>query len=119
MPPSQVRRPGERATGRPVQALPNTLIVKLPRPKTAQGNVSQFHPARRVSRSPTSFERAFQSNLACPARQPLGSLFFFDFRRGLASLNSLKLNHLRPFVKGLNASLRRLARRPPPFGRQP
>ena len=103
MPPSPE---SERATGRPVQALPNTLIVKrladsvriLP-----SWRPNQFHPVRRDC--PPSFERAFQSTTVGPSRQPPSSNFFFDFVRGLPPPNSFNLNHLAFTGQGANPSV--------------
>ena len=117
MPPSPE---SERATGRPVQALPNTLIVKrLAALDRFKGNPASFTRLVASFRSPASFERTLQSNPAGLFRQPLESRFFFDFRQAVPLVNSFNLNRLGFFVKGLTASLRRLARPPPPFGRQP
>ena len=103
-------KPG-RATGRPVQALPNTLIVKLSRPQDRfMATSASFTRLVAALAQPTSFERAFQSNLASPLRQPLGSPFFFDFRHAVPSVNSFNLNHLPFFAKGLTASFRHLVR---------
>ena len=93
---------GRRATGRPVQALLMTLIVKQPR-------VSDPLPWRPsgVTRSvasaqPSSVEQVLQSNPVRPLRQPLGESSFLDFRRAGVAVNSFKLNHLDRSVKGRN-----------------
>ena len=114
MPPSPE---SERATGRPVQALPNTLIVKRLADRVRPWRPNQFHPVRRDC--PPSFERAFQSSSVGRLRQPLSSNFFFDFLRGHPSANSFNLNHLDTVVKGRILLFRRLVHPPTPFRRQP
>jgi hypothetical protein len=116
MPPSAL---AERATGRTVQALPNTLIVKRLADTVRifpSWRPDQFHPVRRDARS---FERAFQSTTAGPFRQPLPNHFFFDFVRGLPSFNSFNLHHLAVSVKGRIHLFRLAIPTTRPFGRQP
>ena len=98
MPPSPE---GERATGRPVQALPNTLIVKCFADRVRfflHGDSAGF--TRAVASRPPLFWRVLQSNRAGLLRQPLGRRDFLDFPRGVPSVNSLNLNHLTRSVKG-------------------
>ena len=99
------------ATGRTIQALPNTLIVKCLADHVRfflHGDSAGF--TRSVaSRSPYVW-RVLQSNRAGLLRQPLGRRCFLDFPRGVPSVNSLNLNHLTRSVKGRIHPFRR--RRP-------
>jgi hypothetical protein len=114
---------GERATGRPVQALPNTLIVKrfAAIDRFHKGNPASF--TRPVASLPLPsarrLGRAFQSTTVRPARQPRGRRDFLDFRAEVLSYNSLKLLHLGQIVKRLSRSFRSPAPPLAPFGRQP
>lgn len=112
----------KRATGRPVQALPNTLIVKLRvSPRLTHGIRTSFTRPAASSFLFTAgpFEPALQSSTAADLRQPLGVADFFDFLRGLLSVNAFKLLHLAHCVKGRFASFRPSFTAPPPFRRQP
>ena len=72
---------GRRATGRPVQALLMTLIVKHPQvPDPLQRRPSGVTRSVASAR-PSSVEQVLQSNPARPLRQPLGGSPFSDFRR--------------------------------------
>jgi hypothetical protein len=102
MPPSSLPRETFRATGRPVQALLNTLIVN-----SAREPLTRLFPAwqspgftRCVAFGAPASRRVLQSNRPVPARQPLGVTFFSELRAAGPSPNSINLNHLRLAVKG-------------------
>src|SRR3954470_10902613 len=74
-----------------------------------QGNRASFtRPAASLSHLPSpALRRALQSNPAGSVRQPLARGCFSDFLRGVPPDNSLNLNHLPDFVKGLTRPFRR------------
>ena len=116
MPPSPE---GERATGRPVQALPDTLIVNASadRWSASKGNrPASPGPSRRFARG---FRGALQSNPAGLVGQPLDEVCFSEFRPAMLSAKAFKLNHLGEPVKGRFRVFDAPHRRPPPLARQP
>jgi hypothetical protein len=108
------------ATGRPVQALLNTLIVKTAR--ASDSLLPAWQPpgfTRCVAfRSPNRGE-VLQANPALPGRQPLGAIRFSQLRAADTSPNSLNLNHLRDVVKRRFRMFTPTLARPLPFERQP
>src|SRR6185295_4179276 len=87
-----------RATGRPVQALLNTLIVN-----SAREPLTRLFPAwqspgftRCVAFVAPASRRVLQANPHQPARQPLGLNYFSQLRVARLSPNSIGLRYLQP-----------------------
>jgi len=121
MPPSGSLSETFRATGRPVQALLNTLIVKLACEPLTRPFPAWQSPGftRCVAFVAPASRRVLQANLVQPNRQPLGGFLFSELRRAGLSYNSFNLDHLRPAVKTRFARFSLPDTNPPPFGRQP
>ncbi len=66
-----------------------------------------------------AFQRAFQSNLSLPARQPLPRTSFSVFRPAGPSNKSFNLNHLARIVKGSFRRFRLPSTAPTPFEVEP
>jgi len=66
-----------------------------------------------------AFQRAFQSNLALPVRQPLPELSFSVFRPAGPSTKSFNLNHLDRTVKASFSQFRLPPTVPTPFEVEP
>jgi hypothetical protein len=109
---------GERATGRTAQALPNTLIVKFSRTKSA----FSFMAYRPVSPGPPR-RPLFRASLSIYNRRPLPSTpaeaLLFRLRPRPAVVQLFHSKPLSRFGQGANPYV---SPRPPttrPFGRQP
>jgi hypothetical protein len=121
MPPPGSLSEAFRATGRPVQALLNTLIVKFTCEPLTRSLPAWQSPGftRCVAFGAPASRRVLQSNPTRPARQPLAVTCFSQLRRAAPSSNSFNLNHLRPAVKGGFVRFQPPHPVPTPFGRQP
>jgi hypothetical protein len=121
MPPPNSLSEAFRATGRPVQALLNTLIVNF----TCEP-LTRLFPAwqspgftRCVAFGSPASRRVLQSNRVRPARQPLGVTRFSELRRTAPSSNPFNLNYLGAAVKPGSVRFHLPRPVPTPFGRQP
>ena len=121
MPPSGSLSETFRATGRPVQALLNTLIVKLACEPLTRPFPAWQSPGftRRVAFVSPASRRVLQANLVLPGRQPLGGFRFSELRHAGSSLNSFNLNHLRAVVNPRFPQFGPARSCVPPFARQP
>jgi hypothetical protein len=97
-------------------------LPQNPNCQNSREPLTRFRTIQPVSPGPSclpALQRAFQSNLALPVRQPLPRTSFPVFQLAGPSNKPINLNHLAQIVKGSFRSFRLPATAPTPFEVEP